>query len=230
MMKKHMPVKWLVTIVDRGKGSQVAEIYRQNHVDVQLIALGKGTASSEIMDYLGLDEPEKDLVLSLAPGPLATGILSQLNETLHFSRPGKGIAFSIPLSGISVGMAQRVVRPEEETAEEEKEAPSAMERQTHDLIVAVVENGQSDLVMKAARAAGAKGGTVAKVRETGTGETHRIFGIPIQPEKELVLIVVPAAEKQAVMQGICAGVREETGERVMAFSIPVDGVTGIDSF
>lgn len=227
MNLKHIQLNWLVTIVDRDKGSAVAEIYKQYHIGVQLIVLGKGTASSEIMDYLGLDQPEKDLVLSLVPATLAGEILSSLNETLHFSNPGKGIAFSIPLSGISVGMSRHLaeVSRKSMTAEKEEER-IVMDNLTHDLIIAVVEHGESDIVMKAAKTAGAKGGTVAKAREAG-GDAKKVFGITIQPEKELVMILVPNKDKQAVMQGICTGFRTETGENLKVFSLPVDGVTGI---
>ena len=61
------PVRCMVTIVDRGKGDRVVDLCRARHVAVQLVMLGHGTASAEVMDYLGLDEPEKDIVLSLVP-------------------------------------------------------------------------------------------------------------------------------------------------------------------
>lgn len=229
-VKEHVQVKWLLTIVDRGKGNRVAEIYRQNHIAVQLIALGRGTASSEIMDYLGLDEPEKDIVLSLVPGPLARRIMSQLSETLQISKPGKGIAFTIPLSGISASASRKLAEESVEVMvviDKKKEDSTVAERQQYDLIVAVVGSGQSDIVMKAAKAAGATGGTVAKAREVSAEEAKKIFGIAIHPEKELVMILVPDEDKQKIMREICAGAREELGEGLIVFSLPVDGVTGI---
>ena len=74
----HFPVKWLITIVDRGRGEMAAELLNQVHKSVHMISLGKGTASSEIMDYLGLDEPEKDIVMSLIPQPLEKKLLQVL--------------------------------------------------------------------------------------------------------------------------------------------------------
>ena len=52
----HFPVKWLITIVDRGRGEIAAELLNQIHKSFHMISLGNGTASSEIMDYLCLDE------------------------------------------------------------------------------------------------------------------------------------------------------------------------------
>ena len=76
------PVRCMVTIVDRGKGDRVVDLCRARHVAVQLVMLGHGTASAEVMDYLGLDEPEKDIVLSLVPGALVAPLLADL--TLQF--------------------------------------------------------------------------------------------------------------------------------------------------
>lgn len=101
-------IEWLITIVDRGRGDKVAEVYQRHHVAVQLVTHGRGTATSKIMDVLGLDEPEKDIVLSLVPGALSREILRALEEELHFTRPGAGIAFSILLSGISTAAHSRV--------------------------------------------------------------------------------------------------------------------------
>ena len=101
-------IEWLVTIVDRGRGSAVAQVYQKHQVAVQLITHGHGTASSKIMDILGLDEPEKDIVLSLVPGALSADIFRALESELHFARPGAGIAFSLALSGISAAAHSRI--------------------------------------------------------------------------------------------------------------------------
>ena len=69
MNDTHSPVVCLVTIVDRGKGCRVTDVLRMAGVAVQLVLLGQGTASTEMMDCLGLDGPEKDVVISLARGP-----------------------------------------------------------------------------------------------------------------------------------------------------------------
>ena len=96
-----------------------------------------------------------------------------------------------------------------------------------DLIVAIVNRGFSDLVMDAARAAGASGGTILHGRGTGVHEAEQFFGIAIQPEKEIVLIVVQRARRQAVMQAICTAAGLFTEGRGMSFSLPVDEVAGI---
>ena len=178
------PVRCMVTIVDRGKGDRVVDLCRARHVAVQLVMLGHGTASAEVMDYLGLDEPEKDIVLSLVPGALVAPLLADLTLALGFSRPGKGIAFTVPLSGISAAANRQTdggrVRAEINV---EREVPPMTENNQFELIISVVEHGMADDVMAAAKTAGARGGTVARARGLSSEEAEKFLHITIQPEK-----------------------------------------------
>ena len=56
----------------------------------------------------------------------------------------------------------------------------------------------------------------------------KILGITIQPEKDVVLILTAAAQKQSIMKAICNEAFARTGERGIAFSVPVSDVTGLD--
>ena len=96
------------------------------------------------MDYLRLDEPEKDIVLSLVPGALVAPLLADLTLALGFSRPGKGIAFTVPLSGISAAANRQTdggrVRAEINV---EREVPPMTENNQFELIISVVEHGMA---------------------------------------------------------------------------------------
>lgn len=96
-----------------------------------------------------------------------------------------------------------------------------------DLIVTIVNRGFSDLVMDAARAAGASGGTILHGRGTGVHEAEEFFGIAIQPEKEIVLILTRTGERHAIMAAIAEGAGLNTQGKGLTFSLPVDEVSGI---
>ena len=108
MNDTHSPVVCLVTIVDRGKGCRVTDVLRMAGVAVQLVLLGQGTASTEMMDCLGLDGPEKDVVISLARGPRTAALLDRLTLELNLTRPGRGIAFALPLTGITAAANRQI--------------------------------------------------------------------------------------------------------------------------
>jgi len=95
-----------------------------------------------------------------------------------------------------------------------------------DLIITIVNRGFSELVMDAARGVGASGGTILHARGTGIHEAEKFFGISIQPEKELVLILTAHDERQTIMQAIAEHAGLNTPGKGLAFSVPVDGVVG----
>lgn len=105
----HKKIKLLVTIVDRGKGEKVTEILRESHVMYNLIMLGKGTAKSEILDYLGLGQTEKDIVLSVVQEDSMPIITEILNEKLQLKEPGNGVSFTIPISSVDSALALELI-------------------------------------------------------------------------------------------------------------------------
>ena len=224
-MDARLNLKWLISIVPRGRGNAVAQICNENHIAVQLLAQARGTASSDIQLVLGLGEPGKDMVMSLVPGAVLPRLLPALREQLEFSKAGHGIAFTIPLSGISVAASRRAT---ELSAHLDIKEDTAMQNSIdHDLIVAVVDSDNSDIVFDAAKEAGCRGGTIVRAREVATEEARKIFGLTILPEKEIVMIVVSRAEKQAILKAICNKILSETGEHGVVFSLPVADVVGL---
>ncbi len=213
-------VHCLVAIVDRGKSEAVAEELRRRHILTQLVLLGHGTASAEVMDLLGLDEPEKDVVLALLPGDSGR-VLSALTERLELYRPGRGIAFTIDLCSISALAHQRIAAAAAAGTPTQKEEQTM--RSQHELIVVITEHGFAADVMDTARGAGARGGTVVRGRSLAAEEAQKFLHITIQPEKDMVLILVPAAGRQPVMKAICA----QGAGHPLAFSLPVSDVTGL---
>ena len=231
-----MQMKLAVTILRRGQGNTASEVCRKYGAALPVIIRGHGTASSDIMDMLGLDEPEKDVVMCITDGKNAAGLLDGFNRKIHFERPGAGIAFALPLSGISRAASEMVGAAKEtgaeghtESAEERKEEETKMEISTdskhYELIIVSTDADAADIAVKAAKEAGVRGGTVCRARDAELGK--KIFGITVQPEKEIIFMLVRAEIRQAVMQAICAAVFRETGEHAYTFSLPVSDVVGL---
>ena len=92
-------LKLLVTVVDRPKGEFYLDVISQFHVNCQLALGGLGTATSDIVELLGL-EPHKAVILSVIREDLADTILNTLEDKFATIRNGKGIAFAVPLSSV----------------------------------------------------------------------------------------------------------------------------------
>lgn len=99
----------------------------------------------------------------------------------------------------------------------------------HELIVCIVNTGFTDVVMDAARDKGARGGTVIHGRGTANKEAEEFFHISIQPDKEMVMILVTSDIKDAVLHAIYQSAGLKTAGQGIAFSLPVTNVVGISS-
>lgn len=98
---------------------------------------------------------------------------------------------------------------------------------SYEMIVCVVNAGFSDAVMSAARACGAKGGTVMGARGTANKEAETFFKISIQPEKEVVLILVPRKLTDEILHAIYRECGLVTPGQGIAFTLPVEHAVGL---
>ena len=97
----------------------------------------------------------------------------------------------------------------------------------HEVVVVIVNEGHSDKVMDAARDAGARGGTIAHARGSGTKDIEKKYGIVITPQKEMIYILVNEAIRDKVMEAINKAVGLDTLGQGIVFSLPVDNVSGL---
>ena len=97
----------------------------------------------------------------------------------------------------------------------------------HEAIFCIVNSGYSEVVMNSAKKLGAKGGTVINARGTASKDAETFFGISIQPEKEIVMIIVPASKKEGILHALYTDAGLDKEGQGIAFSLPVDNVIGI---
>jgi len=97
----------------------------------------------------------------------------------------------------------------------------------HQLIVTIVKKGWAEKIVNAARCAGARGGTIIHGRGVGIHETKKLLGIPIEPEKEIILTLVHRDKTNTILKAIVeAGKLDKPGTGI-GFVIDVDKVVGI---
>ena len=192
---------------------------------MQYHVLGKGTASGEIIDILGLGEIEKTIIVSMMQREKASEMLAQLKNRLYLGTPNTGIAFTLPISGGS-GAAVRLMKNAESENYPERTEEKRMNNK-HVMIMAFVNQGFSEEVMAAARAAGAGGGTVVHSRSVVDDSALPHVGAGLAEEKDIVLIVANADTKLAIMQAIGdrCGIRTEA--KGIVYSFPIDSVIGL---
>lgn len=97
----------------------------------------------------------------------------------------------------------------------------------YEMVLCIVNAGYSEVVMDAAKEVGARGGTVIHARGTANKEAEQFFHITIQPDKEIVMILVPAEIKDAVLHAVYQTAGLKTEGQGIAFSLAVDETVGI---
>ncbi len=99
----------------------------------------------------------------------------------------------------------------------------------YELIMCIVNTGFSETVMSAAKEQGARGGTVLHARGTAAKEAEEIFHITIQPDKEIVMILVPSEIRDAVLHAVYQAAGLKTAGQGISFSLPVTNAVGLSS-
>ena len=93
-------LKLLITVVNREKTEFYTDLLQAFEVNMQISALARGTAGSEILHLMGLEESEKSVIFSIIREDKAPEALRVLEEKFNTIKRGKGIAYTVPLSGM----------------------------------------------------------------------------------------------------------------------------------
>jgi nitrogen regulatory protein PII len=235
--RKTVPcLKMFFFIVNWDKAETISRVFEEEHVRFHFISKGRGTASSEIHDLLGIGATDKALIVCVEQEVLVPVLLKEVRKRLGYHTPGAGIAFVIPLSGIntpllrvfkeSVNKNEKInLNDEGETMPSGKKTAAVI---NNDLIIAVINHGYSEEFMNVAREAGASGGTVVHAR----GLTHegpvKFFGIAVQEEKEIVLVLTSREKKLPIMEAVSRSCGITTKAEGLIFSLPVENVMGLN--
>lgn len=229
----------LINILGREFEETYLNYYKKNGVNAVFSTLCLGTASKSMLDYLGLERNEKVMLSSLVSSAGARKLLQGLVNRMGINLPGTGIAITIPVGSIA-GNASLMYLAEGQTEIAEKACAESAETNevnemkeqkdySYALITVIAEKGCSDMVMDAARAAGAGGGTVVHAKGTATEFTAKFFGVSIAAEKEMIYIVTRRADKDAIMRAVVEKAGPSTDARAAVFSLPVEDVVGLCS-
>ena len=214
----------MTTIVNRKDAGKYIDLYRENGMNVMYLTLGFGTVSNDILDYFGLDSREKAVAFSIIEDDNWNLIKKQLEKKLKIDAPGGGIAFTIPLSSIG---GKKTLQFLLEREDYQKEEESTLQNTIHDLIIVIAEQGYTNMIMDAAREAGAYGGTVVHAKGTGMEIAEKFMGVSLAAEKEMVFIVTKTELKNDIMKAIMKHAGLDTKAKSIVFSLPVTDTAGL---
>ena len=202
-------IKMVVTFAARGHGKALTELYAEQGVNCTFQCMGRGTASSDLLDVLGLGTTEKDILICLASRENTYRLMGSLEDGLKNDIYGSGIVFSMSVTGLNNLIAAVFLNEEQR----ERGGRDIKMKTDYSLILITVNQGHTDAVMDTAREAGAGGGTVIRARWAGNEENNQFYGISVQAEKEIIAIVASGERRNTIMEVINKkhGLKTEAG-------------------
>lgn len=207
----------IINCTDEKEFIQMIDKYK---VGFKVVMHGMGTASSSLLEYFGLNDEEKTIITIVLPSVICKHLLNEIEQKKKVNGHGRGIAFSIPLSSSTKYMLDFYQKHEMEDID--------MKEANQHLIVTIVNQGYSEKVMTEAKKAGATGGTTLNGRGLESEKAIKFLNLSIEPEKDIVLILVNTEKKNNIMNEIVTNCGLKTPGAGICFSLPVDHVVGLN--
>ena len=194
-----MSYKLLIGIVPHNSGELITDAAKSAGAGGGTIVMGRGTASNGVLQLLGLGDTSKDIVYIIIKDQIKSAVYEAIIKTsekkAHF-----GVMFTLDTPGFI-----RAGHLAESDVSEKSEGEETMKAENnYQMINVIVNKGYAEDAMAAARKAGAGGGTIISARGTAKEGDAAFFGMKVVPEKEMLMILVPAEKKSAIVEAITA--------------------------
>ena len=212
----------LITVISHSdQGKRCMDILREHGAELVQVSAALGTATSEMLRLLGLSRTDKQMAFALCAE-------AEVQNTMTALVAGsQAMAFSSSLSSISVPLFQNA---EPADAQKREGASPMNEGMKYEVVIVMANRGYIDLVMDAARTAGASGGTVIHARGSGEKGGEHFFGVTLASERDIFYIITPAADRVAIMQAIVKEAGLDTPAKAAVFSMPIQHLAGFPKY
>ena len=188
--------KLIVCIVPHDQGELITSAAKEKGAGGGSVIMGRGTAQNNIIQLLGLGDTSKDIVYVIVEDGILPDVCEKIMEETSQKRKSFGVMFSIDL--------QEFNKSGFEAAKTEKTGgvKTDMSDESYKVINVIVNKGYAEDAMAAARKAGAGGGTIISARGTAKEGDAKFLGMEIVPEKDFLMIVVPAEKSSQIVDAI----------------------------
>lgn len=211
----------VLSIIERRKSKRFIEAMKARGLGVHFQSVGQGTATSEMMDILGLGSNDKGILLSFASGGTIGSLVDGFVKNLEHSAGYGGLMMVINVLAINRLAAELMTRYKADGVEKEDDGIVSGESK-HNLIVIAVNQGYADDVMKTAKRAGATGGTIIRARLAGTEVLGQLDEADEREEKEIIAILAPATTGGQIMDEVNREFGMRTNAKGIVCAVPVE--------
>lgn len=218
-------MNFVISICNPKNIDTLKDICEELGLPINIILRGKGTAVRSMLDILGLESNEKRVALTVADNDNLKRFIKKQKEKMFIGVPGHGIVIAVPIKSIGGKKTMEYLKADTQSLGQRPKFNFAYE-----MIVAITNEGRTDMVMNAAREAGATGGTVLHGKGEGGKSEEKFYNVSIAHEKEVILIVSRTEQKSAIMRSILEKAGPNTEAQTVVFSLPTSEVAGFGMF
>ena len=228
--KPDMPeLTLLFFIIDWERANVISSVFEEEKVRFHYIIRGRGTANSEMLHLLGIDAADKAVVICMEQLVMIPVLIKEARKKLSAVN-SSGIAFTVPFSAINnpiLRVFKESIHKNEKIAAEQNASPPKPPDHSHHLVLSVINQGYSNDFMNTAREAGASGGTIINVRGQDHEGVVKFFGLSVQKERELIIMLTSEDKKDPIMQAVFEAHGLGSKAQGIIFSLPVERVMSL---
>ncbi len=215
----------LTLILNENQCARCVRLAKKIGIGRGIVMIGRGTVkSSVVLNLLGIKSQKREVVSFYIRKERVNEILDYFSRELNMEKPGHGIAFTTPIL-LALGNLEPPI--EGNTKIDGIVVKHREEILMFKKLTVIVDRGKADEVMDIARKAGVRGGTILHGRGAGAEIATKLFGVEIEPEKELVTILTPEKLVDKVVEAITKGLNLEKPGKGVLFVEPVLETRGL---
>ncbi len=210
-------------ILDTKQRQRFSAIRKAKDLCGDITVLGKGTVKSTTLNLLGIRSQKREIVSILLEKEKAKELLNYLEKEFMLHEAGKGIAYIVPVT-----TAEQIINRQQYDSEKTKGLEETREKMSmYKKLTVIVNRGMAETVIDSAQKFGVKGGTVINGRGSNSECAAKVFGIEIEPEKEVVIMILPETLVETVVKGIFNELQMELPGNGILFIEPILDVRGL---
>ncbi len=203
----------MTLIITEHQYHELAPIIRDKDLCGGIIVKGKGTVNNATLNLFGIKDQKRILVNIPHKKETASEILDILTRELKLDKPGHGIVYT-----------NEVITGDQIIGKKQSNWDTAQKMEGESMLnklTVVVNRGMAEDVIDITRKAGVKGGTILHGRGVGADCDVRLFGIEIEPERELVVVILPSDLTEKVVNELYSELK---------LDIPGNGILYVNLF
>lgn len=193
--QKRIEMDHVTIVVPVGSGKKVLELAKLKGITGGTVNVGIGTANKELLEKLEDKNLHRDVVSLVTATDLAEIFLKELSSKFSLGKPGHGIAWATNVNDVYTDAINNVDDENREKADIQ-------------VITAIIKNGTADIIMDAARSAGARGGTVLEPSDIDSGTN--IFSKESNEVYDVVIIIARKDTVEPIMEAINFANKDKT--------------------